>query len=93
MPVVTVEWWKGNDRSQRAQLVEEVTSTVAEVAGCPTEAVTVIVRDVDPGYWGRGGALADAAAPEEPHAAPPDETASGVASQREAEQGRELNAA
>jgi 4-oxalocrotonate tautomerase len=59
MPVVTVEWWKGNGRSQRAELVTELTSSVARIAGCPQEAVTVIVRDVDPGYWGKGGVLAD----------------------------------
>ncbi|KIF76498.1 4-oxalocrotonate tautomerase [Streptomyces sp. 150FB] len=59
MPVVTVDWWKGNGRSQRAELVAELTSSVARIAGCPQEAVTVIVRDVDPGYWGKGGVMAD----------------------------------
>jgi 4-oxalocrotonate tautomerase len=59
MPVVTVDWWKGNGRSRRAELVTQLTSCVARIAGCPQEAVTVIVRDVDPGYWGKGGVLAD----------------------------------
>ncbi|MFI8101506.1 4-oxalocrotonate tautomerase family protein [Streptomyces sp. NPDC086023] len=59
MPVITVDWWKGNDRAQRAELVAELTETVAKVANCPHDAVTVIVRDVEPSHWGKGGALAD----------------------------------
>ncbi|MFG2309385.1 4-oxalocrotonate tautomerase family protein [Streptomyces sp. NPDC048566] len=59
MPVVTVDWWKGNDRQKRADLVEEVTTTLARIAGCPREAVTVLVRDVEQDHWGRGGVLAD----------------------------------
>lgn len=87
MPVVTVDWWKGNDRSRRARLVSEVTSTVARVAGCPGEAVTVIVRDVEPAYWGKGGELADTAASGEVE----DEgTAAGTPLAGESEHGREL---
>ena len=63
MPVVTVDWWKGNDRARRAELVSEVTSTLSRIAGCPEEAVTVLIRDVDPGHWGKGGALADTLIP------------------------------
>ncbi|OEU96547.1 tautomerase family protein [Streptomyces oceani] len=63
MPVISVDWWKGNDRGQREELVDEVTACVSRVAGCPKEAVTVIVRDVDPGHWGKGGVLADVLAP------------------------------
>ncbi|MEU0127071.1 MULTISPECIES: 4-oxalocrotonate tautomerase family protein [unclassified Streptomyces] len=59
MPVISVDWWKGNDRAQRQELVTELTACVSRIAGCPKEAVTVIVRDVDPGHWGKGGVLAD----------------------------------
>jgi 4-oxalocrotonate tautomerase len=59
MPVVTVDWWKGNDRARRAELVSEVTSTLSRIAGCPEEAVTVLIRDVEQGHWGKGGVLAD----------------------------------
>ncbi|MFD9123912.1 4-oxalocrotonate tautomerase family protein [Kitasatospora sp. NPDC059571] len=59
MPLITVDWWQGNDRGRRAELVAEVTKTVSRVAGCPDEAVTVIVRDVDPAFWGKGGRLSD----------------------------------
>ncbi|MEU2337843.1 4-oxalocrotonate tautomerase family protein [Streptomyces sp. NPDC006654] len=59
MPVVTVDWWKGNDRQKRADLVHEVTAAVARIAGCPAAAVTVLVRDVEQDHWGSGGVLAD----------------------------------
>ncbi|MFE4454060.1 4-oxalocrotonate tautomerase family protein [Streptomyces sp. NPDC056796] len=59
MPVISVDWWKGNDREARQQLVSELTASVSRIAGCPKEAVTVIVRDVDTGHWGKGGVLAD----------------------------------
>ncbi|MDK1475893.1 4-oxalocrotonate tautomerase family protein [Streptomyces sp. 549] len=59
MPVISVDWWKGNDRAQRQELVGELTACVSRIAGCPEDAVTVIVRDVDPGHWGKGGVLAD----------------------------------
>ncbi|MFH8470457.1 4-oxalocrotonate tautomerase family protein [Streptomyces sp. NPDC017991] len=59
MPVVTVDWWKGNDRQKRADLVDELTTTVARIAGCPRDVVTVLVRDVEQDHWGRGGLLAD----------------------------------
>jgi len=60
VPVISVDWWKGNDRARRQELVSELTACVSRVAGCPEEAVTVIVRDVEPGHWGKGGTLADA---------------------------------
>ncbi|MET9075385.1 4-oxalocrotonate tautomerase family protein [Streptomyces sp. NPDC004232] len=59
MPVITVDWWQGNDRAARAELVAELTDTAARVAGCPKEAVTVLVRDVAHDHWGSGGILAD----------------------------------
>lgn len=54
MPVISVDWWKGNDRARRQELVGELTACVSRIAGCPEDAVTVIVRDVDPDHWGKG---------------------------------------
>lgn len=58
MPVITVNWWKGIGDEGRRQLVEEVTGSVSRIAGCPREAVTVIVQDVERSHWGRGGTMA-----------------------------------
>ncbi|MER5749042.1 4-oxalocrotonate tautomerase family protein [Streptomyces sp. NPDC002088] len=55
MPVVTVDWWSGNDHERRSALIGEVTASVSRIAGCPAEAVTVIVRDVERTHWGKGG--------------------------------------
>ena len=59
MPVVTVDWWTGIGERGRRQMIEEVTESISRVAECPRDAVTVIVRDVDPDHWGRGGKTAD----------------------------------
>jgi 4-oxalocrotonate tautomerase len=59
MPVIQVDWWEGNDRDRRAELVAELTAAVTRIAHCPAEAVTVLVRDVERGHWGKGGRLAD----------------------------------
>ncbi|MEU5921359.1 tautomerase family protein [Streptomyces sp. NPDC004288] len=59
MPVITVNWWQGNDREARRELVAGITDVVTRVSGCPDDAVTVIVRDVAPDHWARGGHLAD----------------------------------
>lgn len=58
MPLVQVNWWKGAGETERRQLVEEVTETVARIAKCPEVAVTVIINDVETDHWGRGGRLA-----------------------------------
>ncbi|MFJ3706354.1 MULTISPECIES: 4-oxalocrotonate tautomerase family protein [Streptomyces] len=77
MPVISVDWWKGNDRARRQELVGELTACVSRIAGCPEAAVTVIVRDVDPDHWGKGGLLAD-----EPVPGPADEPAPTLAEER-----------
>ncbi|MFE4637718.1 4-oxalocrotonate tautomerase family protein [Streptomyces sp. NPDC056773] len=68
MPVITVDWWEGNDRAARSELVAGITDVVTRVSGCPQESVNVIVRDVSPGYWGKGGRLADDRAAQGPRA-------------------------
>jgi len=50
MPVITVDWWQGNDRERRVDLVSELASTASRVMGCPVDDVTVIVRDCEPGH-------------------------------------------
>ena len=53
MPVITVDWWQGNDRERRANLVSELAATASRVTGCPIDEVTVIVRDCEPGRSSR----------------------------------------
>ncbi|MFX4291347.1 tautomerase family protein [Streptomyces bohaiensis] len=49
MPVITVEWWQGNDRDRRSHLVSELAAATSRVTGCAPDEVTVIVRDCEPG--------------------------------------------
>ncbi|WP_053662757.1 tautomerase family protein [Streptomyces sp. MMG1121] len=58
MPVVNVALWKGNSTDQRRELVTELTDSVARIADCPKEAVTVILTEVERDHWGKGGRLA-----------------------------------
>ncbi|ROO60005.1 phenylpyruvate tautomerase PptA (4-oxalocrotonate tautomerase family) [Micromonospora sp. Llam0] len=50
MPVLTLDCRQGNDRRIRATLRAELTAVVARIIGCPPEAVTVVIRDCEPGY-------------------------------------------
>ncbi|MFE9648271.1 4-oxalocrotonate tautomerase family protein [Streptomyces sp. NPDC006365] len=58
MPVVTIDWWSGSNEDGRREAVNEISSTVSRIAECPLEAVTVIIREVETSYWGKGGKLA-----------------------------------
>ncbi|MCT2592561.1 4-oxalocrotonate tautomerase family protein [Streptomyces sp. N2-109] len=50
MPVITIDWWQGNDQERRTNLASELAATASRVTGCPIDDVTVIVRDCDPGH-------------------------------------------
>ncbi|GGP94721.1 tautomerase family protein [Streptomyces melanogenes] len=58
MPIVTVDWWTGFGEDERRRLVRSLTDSVVEVTGCRPDSVTVIVRDIAPDHWARGGVLA-----------------------------------
>lgn len=64
MPVLTLDCRQGNDRRIRATLRAELTAVVARITGCPPEAVTVVIRDCEPGYQ-RGSAAGQARLPDE----------------------------
>ena len=55
MPLVEIKWWKGRDDATKAKTIELVTKAVCEAVGCPPDAVTVIIEDIDKSSWGRGG--------------------------------------
>ncbi len=57
MPVVTVEWWEGRTVEQKKQLVEGITSVIANL-GVPPEAVHIIIKDNPKHNWADGGKLA-----------------------------------
>ena len=57
MPVVIVEMWEGRTIEQKRQLVEGITSVMANI-GIPPEAVHIIIKDNPKHNWGTAGKLA-----------------------------------
>ena len=55
MPLVEIKWFKGRDDATKAKTIDLVTKAICDGCGCPPEAVTVIIQDVDRASWGRGG--------------------------------------
>jgi len=63
MPVVIVEMWAGRTIEQKKQLVEGITSVMANM-GIPAQAVHIIIKDVPKHNWATGGKLASEESPE-----------------------------
>ncbi len=55
MPVVRIDLWKGREKEKKKEIIEELTSAVVNVIGCPPEAVHVIINEVEKDNWGIGG--------------------------------------
>ena len=55
MPVVRIDLWKGREKETKKELIEKTTSVVADVIGCPIEAVQVLINEVEKDNWGIGG--------------------------------------
>ena len=55
MPVVRIDLWKGREKETKKELIEKITSTVVDVIDCPSEAVHVVINEVDKDNWGIGG--------------------------------------
>ena len=55
MPLVEIKWWKGRSAAIKAKTIELVTKAVCDATGCPPEAVTVIIQDIDRASWGKAG--------------------------------------
>jgi len=55
MPVVRIDLWKGRDKEKKEELIEKITYAVVDAIGSSTEAVQVIINEVDKDNWGIGG--------------------------------------
>ena len=64
MPFVRIDLWKGRDKEKKKELIEKVTSAVADAIGCPIEAVQVIINEVEKDNWGIGGTPASVKFPD-----------------------------
>ena len=57
MPIVQVDWAEGRSADQKRLLVKKITEAVVEAGKCPSEAVTVIIRDLPKTNLGKNGGL------------------------------------
>jgi len=57
MPCVRIDLWPGRDKEKKKELIEKITSAVVDAIDCSTEAVQVIINEVDKDNWGIGGDL------------------------------------
>jgi len=64
MPVVKIDLWKGREKETKKELIEKTTSVVADVIGCPIEAVQIIINEVEKDNWGIGGVPASVKFPD-----------------------------
>ncbi len=55
MPLVRIDMFGGRSREAKDALIANVTNAVVESIGCPVDAVTVILYEVDKADWARGG--------------------------------------
>lgn len=57
MPIVQIDMMTGRTVEQKKELVKKVTEVIAETANCPKDAVSIIIRDMEPENYGHGGEL------------------------------------
>lgn len=55
MPIVTVQMLEGRTDEQKRALVEKVTEAVAETTNVPKDRVSVIIQEMAPNHFARGG--------------------------------------
>jgi 4-oxalocrotonate tautomerase family enzyme len=55
MPLVEIKWFKGRDNKAKAKTMELVTKAICEAVGCESDAVTIIIHDIDKASWGQNG--------------------------------------
>jgi len=51
MPTVNVQIWKGKSPEMKKALAISLTNSVVEHIGCPPQAVTVIIDEIDKQNW------------------------------------------
>ena len=59
MPYVNIQITKGATRDQKAQLVKEVTASLANILGKKPEYTHIIIQEIADEDWGISGLLTD----------------------------------
>jgi len=59
MPYVNIQITKGATREQKAQLVKEVTDSLARILGKKPEHTHIVIQEINEEDWGFSGLLTD----------------------------------
>lgn len=59
MPYINIQITKGATRAQKAQLVKEMTNTLARVLNKRPEHTHIVIQEVEEENWGFSGLLTD----------------------------------
>ena len=59
MPYVNIQITRGATKSQKAELVREVTESLVRVLGKKPEHIHVVIQETSDGDWGFAGQLTD----------------------------------
>jgi len=59
MPYVNIQITKGATREQKAELVKEVTDSLARILGKKPEHTHIVIQEIDEENWGFSGLLTD----------------------------------
>ena len=57
MPIIQVQLIEGRSKEQIKNLIMNITDTVSETISAPKETIRVIVTEIPPTHWGKGGTL------------------------------------
>jgi 4-oxalocrotonate tautomerase len=55
MPIIQVQLLEGRPEDKIAQVIENITDTVADTLGAPKESIRVLVTEVPKTHWGVAG--------------------------------------
>ncbi|MFK9090604.1 4-oxalocrotonate tautomerase [Bacillus salipaludis] len=55
MPIINVQMMEGRPKEKVAELIRNVTNTVAETLNAPKENIRVLVTELPKTHWGKAG--------------------------------------
>ena len=57
MPFVNVKMLKGRTPEQKKELVKAITEVMVDVCNAKPESTMVVIEDIAPDHWAKGGTL------------------------------------
>jgi 4-oxalocrotonate tautomerase len=55
MPIINVQMIEGRPKEKVAEVIQNITDTVAETLDAPKETIRVIVTEIPKTHWGKAG--------------------------------------